>query len=363
MNKNIKRFLNRKIVRQILGEEYNLTDIQIIRLDAFFLKFGSPKQCENWLLSLAFMVKYNLSNYVGRVRRLKKLPASPDKLSMMLRYGKYWKEHHTIATENRTKLFKNTVKYWLTLGYCEEEAKLKISEVQTARSLKSPVTQGGTSEYTCRSIVYWIKQGYSEVDAKKEVSRVQARCKTPEQIQRWLTTLNNKSDKEKELINLKKGHGIESYIAKGYSEKDAIEAALKFSQKQRQGFSKISQKLFDMLNDEIPINTFYYKNKNYEKMVGSKYVDFYDVESGIVIEFLGDFWHRNPLKYEPDFYVLGLTSKEIWKKDELRKEKILQDKNVKQIIEIWESEFRTNPRKVIDNIVRSLYDGRKSSNS
>ncbi len=58
----------------------------------------------------------------------------------------------------------------------------------------------------------------------------------------------------------------------------------------------------------------------------------------IFLEVQGDYWHANPLMYETnDRMIGGKLAKEIWKKDERKKQNILKRK--KYFYEIWESDM------------------------
>lgn len=71
--------------------------------------------------------------------------------------------------------------------------------------------------------------------------------------------------------------------------------------------------------------------------------------NGILIEFLGDYWHANPKKYkENDIIHHGITAKKIWEKDEKRFKK-LSDKGYR-IIKIWESDYKKNKQDIIHDL-------------
>jgi hypothetical protein len=116
--------------------------------------------------------------------------------------------------------------------------------------------------------------------------------------------------------------------------------------------SKSSQKLFDniysKINTEFKQFCFYYNlNKEYYlKIDFNKYIylDFSIVTNDIKIsiEFNGDFWHMNPLKFKSTDVnsVTKQTAQEIWNKDMLRTNKI-HSLHFKHLI-IWEAEINQN---------------------
>lgn len=352
LRKFTNNFCKRKSVRKILGEDYKLSELELMRLERVYIEHKNISFCD-WANTIAYMIKNNTSNYSGRLRRLRAMNASPNKYAYILRYGRNWQKFYSECANKRTKNFKNKVDYWLDNGFSLSEAKNKVSEIQKSRSLLSPVTQRGTSEYSCRTKVFWMNRGLTEEQAKVEVRRVSFAPHTPERIRKWQETLNNKSSEEKELINLKKGHTAKSYEARGISSEEAIILSQEFFAK-RKNYSKISQKFFDMINDKCDNNNFYYKIKNYEKQFNNCNADFYDPKSQVVIEFYGNFWHRNPQMYKKDFVSYNQSSEEIWQRDKSREEKIKNHPQVKKMIIVWEDDFRKNPQGTVDKILKEL---------
>jgi G:T-mismatch repair DNA endonuclease (very short patch repair protein) len=351
LNKQALKFLNRKHVKDILRDKV-LTQDHIDRLNRFFSVY-SCKEVENMHSTIAKFILYNLNNYIGRYKRLKGIPGT-SRYGQLLRYGK--KMSITIWSDQsskKTKHFKNQLQYWTKKGFSKLEAKRKVSEVQKQRSVLSPSTQKGASEFSVRCVGYWIKKGFSELEAKEKVSTYQRRRHTKERNERWLATLNSKTEEEKKLINLKKGHSIEAFIARGYSEKEATLLSIDYYKK-RANYSDISQKFFSLLESMLECQNVFYKIKNYEKQINGKNVDFYHTQSKIAVEFYGDFWHRNPKKYKKDLLVYGKTSEQIWNDDQSRIKTIELDQNVKKVIIVWEGDVKKNPHAVAENIAKEI---------
>lgn len=91
------------------------------------------------------------------------------------------------------------------------------------------------------------------------------------------------------------------------------------------------------------------------RVKGLTYVyDLFLPEYNLIIEYNGDYWHCNPVKYESTQVVLFpgkryLMAKDVWEKD-YKKE--LDAKNEGYNIEIvWEDDFKKNGLKVIDKIL------------
>lgn len=355
LNKQASRFMNRKIVKNILLDK-KLSTIHISRLNKLFTKFRC-KEIEDMHRTLALFVLYDLNNYEGRLRRLKGIPGT-TRYTQLLRYGKQqYKRIYDIQTERKTRLFKNKISYWVDQGLSLEHAQNKVSEVQTLRSSLSPSTQKGASEYSIRCVPYWIKRGFSEEEAKIKVANAQRRSHSFERNQRWLKTLSLKSDEEKKLINAKKSNSITGYLARGFDEKTAEKLSNEYYKK-RNNYSKTSQAFFSILDNLLGSSNVYYKSKNYEKQFCGKCVDFYDSGSGVVVEYYGDFWHRNPLKYNSEFVSYGLSSKEIWELDSKRIETIKEDNAIKNVIIVWESQVIKNPHEAALKIIKEIENAR-----
>jgi hypothetical protein len=354
LNKQAQRFINRKFVKNQLASK-QLTSFHISRLNKLFSKY-SCKELENMHKTITCFILYDLNNYEGRLRRLQGVPGT-NQYTQLLRYGK--KHYTSILAEQskrKTNHFLNKLSTWINAGYTEQESREKVSEIQKSRSLVSPATQQGASEYSIRCVGYWMRKGYAEKDAKLKVSESQRRHHTAERNERWQQTLNNKSIEEKRLINLKRGHSIESYMARGYSEDDATMASIDYFSR-RNNYSKSSQSFFNLLESLLgEHHRVYYKAKNYEKQFNGKNVDFYDEVTNTVVEYYGDFWHRNPNKYDAFYIAYGRTSQEIWESDKNRISQILLHKHVKNVIIVWESEVISNPQNTAEKILKDIKD-------
>lgn len=132
------------------------------------------------------------------------------------------------------------------------------------------------------------------------------------------------------------------------------------------GYSEISQDLFFTIIDKIQNtdNIFFYKlNKEYSVQYSTTAVfnlDFYDKGKNLVIEFLGDYWHANPKIYKAEAVFsrskTPILAKQIWKYDKQRKRNICKVLNNPIYIEVWESDWKENPDKVIEEILKYYND-------
>lgn len=132
------------------------------------------------------------------------------------------------------------------------------------------------------------------------------------------------------------------------------------------GYSEISQDLFFKIINKIQNtdNIFFYKlNKEYSVQYSTTAVfnlDFYDKGKNLVIEFLGDYWHANPKIYEAEAVFnrskTPILAKQIWKYDKQRKRNICKVLNNPIYIEVWESDWKENPDKVMEEILKYYND-------
>lgn len=129
------------------------------------------------------------------------------------------------------------------------------------------------------------------------------------------------------------------------------------------GVSAASQMLFQTLDTTLfeGFDTFYHQ-KNKEYIIDRYKLDYYVPEIGICVEFYGDYWHANPLKFAandipiPQFHK---TAQEIWEHDEERI-KSLNERGINVII-VWASEFQAGA--AIDSIIQQLEEFLSKSDS
>ena len=155
------------------------------------------------------------------------------------------------------------------------------------------------------------------------------------------------------------------YMIKEYGEEEGTKKYKEFNFNRANTssltYSKVSQKVFNILYNliEEKDNIFYYTlNNEYSVITNTKVynLDFYDKTKNLVIEFLGDYWHANPLLYkEDDKFIRSnkpVTAKQIWKADKSRKNNICKQLNNPIYIEIWELDWIKTPEKVINDILK-----------
>jgi hypothetical protein len=253
------------------------------------------------------------------------------------------------------KRSRNCKEFWIEKGYNEEESILKSKEVmdeihqKTFEKFKSN-PEKYESKYPTK-IEYWLEKGYSDEEAKVKLKERQTTFSKDvcvekygeeeglrvwlERQEKWMNTMDSKTDEEKIEINRKKLTGCQ--------------------------YSTISQKLFwDIFNiignDRTKFGElkgeFYLINEN-KKWFAYDYVDMIRRKC---IEFNGDFWHCNPDDFnENDTHrVKNKTAKEIWEIDR-NKIDLIKSKGY-QVLVIWDSEYRKDPESTLQKCLKFLND-------
>jgi len=144
--------------------------------------------------------------------------------------------------EKYKNIQQNQIGYWTKQGFTEEEAIQKVSETQTT---------------------------FSKEICIKKLGEVEGMKRWQERQEKWLVTLDNKSDKEKTKINLKKAPILEIFINK-YGEVEGIKKHNSFIQncKYKNSLDWFIKK-YGKKGEQIFLNYYsllsldeYYNNKN-----------------------------------------------------------------------------------------------------
>ena len=255
------------------------------------------------------------------------------------------------------KRSRNCIEFWLKKGLSKENAEIEVKKVmdeihqKTSNKLKSN-PEKYASKYPTK-VDYYIERGFSEKEAKEKISKIQNRFSLKICIEKygkeegqkifsdrqnkWLDTLNSKTEEEKIEINRKKLFN-------------------------NSGYSKVSQELFWRIYDSFQNNDIRFEELNseiirYDKSNKKHYkYDYVDFTNKKCIEFNGDYWHCNPTKYNEDFIhpIMNIKAKQIWEKD-IKKNKWMEERGY-QILIIWESEYKKNPQQILEKCIRFIND-------
>lgn len=382
----IEKFLESDFVKRVSNEKINFTE-KARKNFIILLEHYEWRTRLSWSRQIILdFIKYDVDNYLQRFNRICKLSPKQrsSKYFYFLRAGKKgYQELYNQYIKNKRLASNVTIEYWEAKGYSKDEAKLKISEIQSINSKKCREKQKGAErEHSVRCIEYWKRMGFSEQEAKKKVSEIQntsskkalilkygekeGLLKWKEKKDKWITSLNNKSFIEKEKINLKKSHSVAGYMARGMSQEEAERQYHEYCNKHRKGYSVLANKMFEQIDKVIGEKYItYYSGKNYEKTFYNKHVDYYVEDKEICVEFYGDYWHCEPSKY-PDDYIFYcknnkiITAKDIRVRDEKRIKKILLHKKVKLILIIWEKNYIMNPEGIVNKVIKEILDDREN---
>jgi hypothetical protein len=78
-----------------------------------------------------------------------------------------------LVNDQRKKGLPNTIHFWISNRFTRDQARMKVSEIQQTRSMKSPAAKKGASGYSARAVEYWIKKGYTNDQARSKVKEIQ----------------------------------------------------------------------------------------------------------------------------------------------------------------------------------------------
>lgn len=161
-------------------------------------------------------------------------------------------------------------------------------------------------------------------------------------------------------LNKNKALTLENLIKK-YGEIEGTKRYFKIKENTTNSsfYSKISLELFKELiknKTENELKNIYFGDKEYgiydkENNKYFKY-DYTDIQKKIIIEFNGEKFHPKT-KFDENFknpYEPQLTSEEIWKKDQQKKECAI--KNGFTIYYIWENDYLKNKQEIIKNYLK-----------
>jgi len=244
--------------------------------------------------------------------------------------------------------------YWIKRGYTGNEAVLQI-EGQKMTSLRGCIARFGKEEgekiwnerelkrSECgkkgsAGLQYWLDKGYDEIKAKKLRSERQSTFTLEKCILKYGEEEGKKRFTERQLKWSK---------------------SLSSGGNMKIGYSKISQELFYHLLEDYDINErnkiyFGSHNKEFklEKKDGGLWLyDFTDLKNKKMIEYNGDDYHGNPMKYKSDDYPhpfrKNITAQMMWDSD--RKKIKRANENGFEVLTIWDSEYRWGNKEEIIN--------------
>lgn len=257
------------------------------------------------------------------------------------------------------------IEYWKNRGYSDKNAKIKIFDYYSKKSktFHNERRKRNIEFLTVRQLKYWQKKGLNLKDAQEQLRKIQDKRSLEyfiekygkvkgekrfnQTTEKWLNTLNNKSEEEKLDILIRKT-------------------------KRSKKYSNVSVHLFDEVFKElkekynIVLKKKYYKeNEWYIYDKENKKIYFYDLtikDINLIVEFNGNIFHpnknilskkewnnwRNPITKQNANYHYDY---------DLNKKNLAVKSNYNYLI-VWENEtFEHNKNKIINKIL-SLYENR-----
>lgn len=164
-----------------------------------------------------------------------------------------------------------------------------------------------------------------------------------------------------EEINKKKHPCLENF-QRLYGEDEGWERFKEFQENQRGFFSEMASGLFRQIEKELNIKelTYIYEPKATELCLSGNgrnfYYDFCIPELKFIIEFNGDLFHGNPKLFRetdhPNPFNESQSVKEMWEKDKTKLD-LARNKGYTVLV-IWESEYKHNRKKTINNVVKEI---------
>lgn len=214
---------------------------------------------------------------------------------------------------------------------------IKYKNDNEAKAFSKKVNENISPEKRTSRIEYYLNKGFSQDEAEKMLKERQ----TTFSLEKCIEKYGEEKGKEK------------------YNQRQIIwQKTLNENGNLKHGFSKASQELFYKILEKYPYkfhkNIFFAtKNKefNLTKNSGGIWIyDFTDILNKKIIEYNGDEYHANPKIFKANEishpFRKQYTAEQIWKKDEIKKEKALSEGF--DVYVVWDSDYRSNPDKVLN---------------
>jgi uncharacterized protein YaeQ len=285
------------------------------------------------------MYKYGLSEEDAKIEQQKRANNRGNKIK-----------------ENFDKLFNDdpdfhkkrshqTKEFWINKGVSEEESIKNAQDVMNMIHNKTWKKRRNNPELyqnvNTTQVKYWIKKGFTKKEAIKKIKERQKTFTLEKCIEKYGEEIGrNKYDERQRKWSII----METKYKNGEYQKFSIE-----------NYSKPEMELMTLLSEKLKIDANYGKNQffRYFSEIGRTFAyDFYFDNK--IIEFNGDYWHCNPLKYDENYINKHkkMTAKEIWTDDELKINKIKQEGF--EVLVVWEMDYKKNKEEVIQRCIKFL---------
>lgn len=337
-HEKIQALINRKKVKQIIGENYVLSKKQKEELEEYFSVYDFNN---NKVLLLAHFLKYNLTDFIYRQSELEKTKGdNTSKKSLILRYGdkegkKRFNEYSKKQAYSNSFEYKKKKHKW-TKKQFDDFNKSRAVTIDNMIARHGEILGLQKWEEYCdqqaftNTLDYFInREGSTEkgLNVYKNLNREKAKAGDPN----WIMKKYNVSfDEALEIKSSRLGGKHVSDAEKIFI--DELETTLCYS---LQYTYKTSQfcKWFHDYNQPV-------------------FFDIADTFRKKIIEFNGDYWHANPKIYESTYIIKqsGKKAEDIWEFD--NKKRQLVTKIGFKVMTVWESEYKNNNEKTIQQIIQ-----------
>lgn len=227
-------------------------------------------------------------------------------------------------------------------------------------------------------IEFYLAQGMTQEDAEKALSERQATFNLRKCIERhgeeegkkiwqerqdkWQSTLNSKSQEEIDLINRKKSVlSLDSYIARGFTEEEALPMLEAARTKMKVGYSKEALIFMKSFIPEEIMDKAYHSDKEwfiYHKEQRRYFL--YDfMFNNVIFEYHGEAYHPNPDIISEEKLVnwktpYGLTAEYVLNND--RTKKTLAEQNGFKFFYVYSNDSDERKEQVKKNILNAIYE-------
>jgi G:T-mismatch repair DNA endonuclease (very short patch repair protein) len=257
-----------------------------------------------------------------------------------------------------------------------------LSQLRKRALTKNPSKgHGGRCSAHSKNFIYYQGLPLDEVD--RRIAEVKARA-TAERIkipssttlEYWLKRTNGNVEQAKQLQSERqRTFSLKKCIEK-YGEEEGTKRWEQRQQKWSESYSITSKKagtgislVANSLFNSLPLNESVFTDvNNHERSITIKYTkngktmhktirpDYLNIATHKIIEFFGDYYHANPNKYSHDSVMRKgsnpVVAQDIWFNDKQRIDGYTRAGY--QVHIVWESDYRNNPDKVIEQCLQFL---------
>jgi G:T-mismatch repair DNA endonuclease (very short patch repair protein) len=241
--------------------------------------------------------------------------------------------------------------YWIKRGYTEEEAKQKVSEVQSglAKRRFEKYSKEEVWEQSSFNPKFWMNKGFSEEESNNITKSIAKKGMS--------TYLQNTTDLERRSNN---------WMCVEYYQKKFPDSWEEEYDKRPTVFggytSVIAEEFCSALDSKfswLESNRYFGLGNEFVSRASQRVYqyDYVDTYLKICVEFNGDYWHANPIKYEETQLISYpnktlKTAKSVWEEDE-KKLKHIEDRGFRTYV-VWERDYVSDKESTVNNLYERI---------